>query len=70
MTKPLEPSVNTLVKLGSIMVHADEMMSADGHAFDRIALQHLLRDPEVLEWRKEMDAMAMLPKMRREKPTP
>jgi hypothetical protein len=52
------------VKLGSIAVHADELTSPTGHAFDRVALQSLLQDAEVAAWLKEMDAMAFLPKKR------
>jgi hypothetical protein len=61
----LSPNASLLCKLGSIAVHADEMMSKDGHHFDRIALNQLLADPEVVEWLKEMDAHAMLPKKRK-----
>jgi hypothetical protein len=49
------------VKLGSIAVHAEEYASPKGHPFDRDALKTLYADPEVIEWRKQMDAMAMLP---------
>jgi hypothetical protein len=48
------PSLQLLMKLGSIIVHADEMVSATGHAFDEITLQTLLRDPEVQQWIKDM----------------
>lgn len=58
---PLKPSVALLVKLGSIAVHVEEMMSPKGHHFDRAALRTLLDDQEVIEWRKAMDKMAMLP---------
>lgn len=58
------PPITLLVKLGSIAVHADEMLSADGHDFDRIALQGLIADPEVVAWIKVMDAAAMVPKKR------
>jgi hypothetical protein len=61
---PLQPSAALLVKLGSIAVHADELTSPTGHAFDRVALQSLLQDAEVAAWLKEMDAMAFLPKKR------
>lgn len=66
----LTPSPSLLCKLGSIMMHAAEMMAPHGHTFDRMALEQLLNDPEVREWQKQMDAMAMLPKMRQgfEKP--
>lgn len=61
MNDPFKPSVPLLVKLGSIAVHVEEMMSAKGHRFDRAAIQTLLDDEEVIEWRKAMDKMAMLP---------
>lgn len=61
---PVRPSLTMLVKLGSIAVHADEMISPHGHNFDRIALQALLEDPDVIRWVKEMDRLAMLPKKR------
>ena len=64
MSDPLKPGPALLVKLGSIAVHVDEMLSPGGHTFDRHALGTLLRDAEVIEWRKQMDAMAMLPVMR------
>lgn len=63
-TAPLQPSPALLCKLGSIAVHADEMMSADGHDFDKIALQGLISDPEVSDWIKQMNAMAMVPRKR------
>lgn len=62
MTKP---NLALLVKLGSIAVHAKELLSPDGHQFDRIALDSLLADAEVQAWVRDMDAAAMLPKMRK-----
>jgi hypothetical protein len=61
MSDPLKPSASLLVKLGSIAVHAEELMSPGGHPFDRDALVTLYGDPEVIAWRAEMDSMAMLP---------
>jgi hypothetical protein len=60
----LKPPITLLVKLGSIAVHAQELLSPDGHQFDKIALESALRDPEVVAWLKEMDAAAMVPKVR------
>lgn len=64
-TAALSPTPALLCKLGSIAVHADEMLSKDGHHFDRIALQQLIADPEVVEWVEAMNAMAMLPRKRK-----
>ena len=58
---PLEPSARLLSKLGSIIVHADELVSPRGHAFDREAMRGLLSDSEVVEWLKMMDRLALLP---------
>lgn len=66
---PLKPPVSMLVKLGSIVVHADEYTSHDSHPFDMQAIRSLLEDGEVAAWLKAMDQMAMLPKKRKE-PTP
>lgn len=62
---PLQPTASVLSKLGSIIVHYKEMLSTDGHAFDRTALEALLNDHEVVAWLGAMDAMAMLPKWRK-----
>lgn len=64
MSDPLKPPITTLVKLGSIAVHVDEMLSPKGHQFDRIALEQLTKDPEVTAWIEAMDKMAMIPKKR------
>ena len=57
----LKPSASLLVKLGSIAVHADELLSLTGHPFDRHALQALFDDQEVKAWLAQMSKMAMLP---------
>lgn len=61
MSEPLKPSATLLVKLGSIIVHADELLAPGGHAFDRIALQQLLADKEVSEWLDQMGKLALIP---------
>lgn len=61
MSDPLKPGMTLLVKLGSIAVHAEELLSPAGHDFDKNAIDLLLRDTEVIEWRKRMDDMALLP---------
>lgn len=61
---PLKPTPALLCKLGSVLVHADELISSKGHDFDRHALEQLVADPEVKEWLAQMDAMAMIPRKR------
>jgi hypothetical protein len=62
---PLKPSAALLCKLGSVIVHCDEMTSADGHHFDRVAMQNLLADSDVKEWLDAMGRMAFLPVKRK-----
>ena len=51
---PLKPSVALLCKLGSAVVHAEELLSPKGHVLDKEALGSLLTDPEVKDWVKAM----------------
>ncbi len=60
----LKPRVALLAKLGSIAVHADEMLPPDGHAFDRVALGSLLTDAEVTAWLTEMRELSLVPRKR------
>ena len=62
--KCMTPAVTTLIKLGSAIVHAQEALSKDGHEFDIAAFNKECSDPEVVEWLREMDSMAFLPKKR------
>ena len=64
MSDPLQPDAALLCKLGSIVVHIDEMISSQGHPFDREALRSLLEDQEVQSWLKEMDKLALVPRKR------
>lgn len=57
----LKPSAALLVKLGSIAVHVEEMLSPSGHAFDLSVLQIAFKDPEIVEWIEEMNKLALLP---------
>ena len=61
---PLKPSVSLLSKIGSILVHVEELTSPSGHIFDHEAFKSAMRDPEVVEWMTTMDKMAFLPKKR------
>lgn len=61
MSGALNPSVMLLCKLGSAIVHAEELLSPDSHAFDQDALRAILADPEVSAWISQMNEMALLP---------
>ena len=43
------------IKLASMVVHIEEMLSEKGHSFDRAALETLLEDAEVKEFLKTVD---------------
>ena len=59
---PLKPSPTLLIKLGSIVVHMEELHSAKGSVeFDLPAIQTLQTDPEVVEWFAAMNKIAFLP---------
>lgn len=58
---PLAPSVALLCKLGSIIVHVDEGMGAQGSQFDMAAYTALMDEPEVKEWLAAMQALSLLP---------
>lgn len=55
------PSPSLLVKLGSIIVHQQELVANNGHYVDKHALDGLLSDPEVVAWMNEMTRLAFLP---------
>ena len=59
-SNPLNPSFNLLVKLGSIIVHVNELFSVDGRVIDKEALLHLLVDIEVQTWIKAMGPLVPL----------
>lgn len=61
---PLTPTTTLLVKLGSLIVHYEEMNSPTGHVFDKVEIEKLRADPEIAEWFAAMDKLAMLPKKR------
>lgn len=43
-------SMSLAVKLGSVVVHADELTSPQGHRFDSSTLRSLVEDSEIQEW--------------------
>ncbi len=58
---PLKPSTTLLLKLGSIAVHTDEYLSPYGQPVDRMTIDGLLKDSEVVERMEEMNKLAFLP---------
>lgn len=64
MGKLTTPDMTLLCKLGSIAVHAEELLSPHGHEFDKAALDSLMRDPQVVEWLAGMRAAALVPEKR------
>ena len=58
---PTKPSMTVLVKIGSAMVHADEMLSPTGDDYDKIALQSLINDPEVQSWIAAITKLGFVP---------
>ena len=60
----LKPSMALLCKLGSIVIHAEEGLSSKGHHFDITELKTRVGDPEVRDWLRAMDDLALIPKRR------
>jgi hypothetical protein len=61
MADPLKPSMGLLSKLGSLVIHAEELAGPGGHQFDSVSFNVTLGDPEVVEWMDQMRKMALLP---------
>ena len=64
---PLQPPPQLLIKLGSAIVHFDEMRSYNfdqgrhEYSFDLAAIDTLLNDKDVQAWLKQMTDLAFLP---------
>lgn len=63
MSDPKTLTLGAAVKVGSILVHIEEAMSADGHDLDVYALKGLLYDADVQEWLGRFDEV-LLPRKR------
>lgn len=61
----LHPTPSLLSKLGSIARHVEEHASADERDVDLDAARTLVQDPDVQEWMKAMDRLALLPVARK-----
>lgn len=64
---PVSPNLSLLVKLGSVVAHVEELLSPDGHEYDKTAIRTLLEDSEVREWMATMTKMAFIPVSRKAK---
>lgn len=58
---PMKPNLTLLVKLGSLIVHIEEMLSETGHHFDISVIKTALADPELKTWIIQMNELALLP---------
>lgn len=58
---PLSPTVRLLCKLGSFVVHLEEINTPGGNFYDAAAIDALLADPELREWIKAMQKLALVP---------
>jgi hypothetical protein len=58
---PLKPDAALLCKLGSIVVHAEELTGDQPDPADEAAIKSLLMEPEVRDWLTLMDKLALLP---------
>lgn len=65
MENVLSLSPGLAASLAAIVVHAEELISADGHPFDKDALQTALSDPKVREWIKACGALAPVKRVNR-----
>jgi len=60
----MNPSLFLISKIASIIVHVEEMLSPKGHDYDKIALEQLLKDPEVVAWLQDLRKQALIPEKR------
>lgn len=62
---PLRPMELALqAKVGSILAHVEEGLSAKGHPFDWTAVESLMGDPGVVAWLEGLRDMSLLPEKR------
>ena len=60
----LKPTPQLLIKLGSLITHYQEWTSKGGHQLDKSAIDAIEKDEDVIQWMKQMDDNAFLPKKR------
>jgi hypothetical protein len=57
----LKPTAQLLIKLGSLIVHYQELNSTNGHSVDKSAIDTIEGDAEFKEWIDEMNKDSFLP---------
>lgn len=61
LSDTLQPPVQLLAKLGSIVAHVEEGSGAGGHAYDWVTVRSLVADREVQLWLKHMRDLTLIP---------
>lgn len=61
IVQKIELPVTLRLKLGSLLIHCEEMLSPTGHTFDQHAIRGIVQDPEVVAFRDECAKMGILP---------
>jgi hypothetical protein len=62
------PSPAVLIKLGSVAVHAEELVSEDGCEVDAIGIRNLMMDRDLRRWVKSMGALLPVKRVDRQPP--
>ncbi len=59
MREPDDIDLPTRVKLASLVVHCEEMLSPRGHTFDREAVRTIVQDGGVRRWLASFDPVLL-----------
>jgi hypothetical protein len=59
--RPQDLTLGLAAKLGSLIVHVEEGISAKGHPFDAVTVKSMLADQEIQEWLDSLRKLALLP---------
>lgn len=60
MTDALKPDTETLMAIGSALVHADEYLGPNGHPLDLEAFRALMAQEKVQSWLRDMGPLLPL----------
>lgn len=58
------PTLSTMAKVGSILIHVEEGRSRDGSPFDWSTVDSLMQDSEVQQFLTDLRALALIPRKR------